>query len=234
MELTKAKPSRRCTECGRYQAHEQLTAVNTEDGGVTHVCSDCLDDDPAAKQAYQKSWAEALEVIDEALAKSRNWRSDSLAKARAQDRVNRFDAIENFGKMVAHYRRRWDSEDRLVDLLKSEMSRHRDERRAKRAKNARRVAEAAALQKSADEQALAVAQAEQLAEVERFNELRARINQVYERATRVKRVDYGAIAALAKADQESARWSELAARTMDPDLRQVYLARAAGEDPDAD
>ena len=91
-----------------------------------------------------------------------------------------------------------------------------------------RTAEAAA------EQSLANLLAEQASIAEQISELSRRTDVVYANAQRA----YGAvaqqresarIAELAKADQESAHWRDLAGQTVDPILRQAYLARAEGD-----
>jgi cell division protein FtsB len=234
------RAARRCQSCGKFKQHEQLKTVPTDDGGTQRMCADCLDDDPAAKQLYQQQWAEAGEIIDEALAKaSLSFPMDSLAKAQASDRLARFDAIGNFGRMVADYRRRWAIEDRVVRVVKAERTRKETDRIQKKTAKIRRKIEATELRKAEAERGLAALIAEQAQIAAQINDLAKRTDAVFARASSAygavaKQRDIQAIADLAKQDQERAGWRDKAFLTTDPDLRAAYLARANGEEIDDD
>ena len=67
----KKRPARRCSECGQYRTHDDSKIIATDDGDSRRICRDCLDDASAAKAQYRQQWAEAVEAMDEAIAKSR-------------------------------------------------------------------------------------------------------------------------------------------------------------------
>lgn len=239
-ELAKARAARRCESCGRYQTHEQLKTVPTEDGGTQRLCSDCLDDDPAAKQLYQRGWAEAAEVMDEALAKMRRgFPTDQLAKAQAFDRLARFDAIGSFNAMLAKFDREQAATNRLTRTVKVEQARREATRAQKKAAKIRRKAEKATMRKAAARAALDAALARQVGLTAELDQLGARVNTVCRNAERAygavaKQRDVQAIAELARQDQSRADWAYKASQTTDPILREVYLAKAAGEVVDGD
>ena len=237
-EAVLKRSARRCSGCGKYQRHEQLKTVPTDDGGTKRLCSDCLDGDPTAKALYRQGWAEAGRQMDEALAKMRDRLprdTDALAKARASDRLARFDAVGNFGKLAAHYRQQWDAEDRLVRMVKAEMVTQETSRLRKQTKQLKKRTKAARLRKA---QALQGA-ADMTAQVQAFqDEVSAQIDGIAERVNRVvanaekayggltRQRDLQATAEKARRDQERADWLFKAGRATDPILRAGYLANA--------
>jgi hypothetical protein len=58
------RAARRCTNCGKYQVHEDLKTVPTDDGGTERLCPDCWDGS-TAKAIYQAQWRDAVVQMDE-------------------------------------------------------------------------------------------------------------------------------------------------------------------------
>jgi hypothetical protein len=52
------------TNCGKYQVHEDLKTVPTDDGGTERLCPDCWDGS-TAKAIYQAQWRDAVVQMDE-------------------------------------------------------------------------------------------------------------------------------------------------------------------------
>ena len=228
--------ARRCTSCGKYQVHEDLKTVPTVDGGTEGLCPDCWDGS-AAKAMYQEQWRQARERIDEIIAKMRQAypQSDAFAKGAAIDRITAADPIGQFDKMVAHYRRQWDAEDRLATLVKAEQAREKSEKLQKRTAKLKKQSAAAQAQTELSKASLdaALAEYDELAKnAAAFTaDTEARIDQM------MRRLEIGQqqplIAARARQDQIRAEWAYKAAQTTDPTIRAYYSALAAGQDPDA-
>jgi hypothetical protein len=248
MNATK-RTAPKCANCGRYQVHEDLTAVNTDDG-VVRICPDCLDDKvgngngQSWKALHKSQWAKAVERMDEIIDRSHISLppQDALAKARGQERLSKaFDnAMAYLDSMAVAPRR--NAPDRVAQLVKAERTKRetaqlrKETKRIKKKTKAAKLRKSQALQKAADIATEAAAlQAEMTAHVD---DIAKRVNRVVANAERA----YGAItrqrdiqrtAELARQDQLRADWNFKAGQTSDPDIRRYYVALAAGEDPDA-
>ena len=246
-QIAKAHAARRCDSCGRYQTHEQLKTVPTDDGDTQRLCSDCLDDDPAAKALYRQSWADALEKMDEAIAKSRRLYPlppmDALSKAQASDRLSKaYDASMAYLRRMAVPPGRKPAADRLSGLVRAEITRRKTaevvagtKRNKRKIAKLRRKSDAMEVAKGEAEQMLADLLATQAASTAQLDQLSARVETVYRNAERAygavaKQQDARAIAAQAREDQIRADYALAANQTRDPDIRAYYLAKAAGQE----
>ncbi len=257
-DLAKKRTAPRCANCGQYSTHENLTAVNTDDG-VARICPACLDDkvgDGTAKswkQLHKSQWDEAARSIDEALAEvHRKYpeSTDQLAKSQAFDRLAKVDVWGRFDRWLANYDREQAQTKRIVSLVKAEKAKSDAINMAKQTKKMNR--KTVKLNRKAEATKARVAETERLiaesvqshldmtARVEAFTlDARTRIDGMMKRLevgqAQVRRSrEYQATAELARQDQIRADWSFKAGQTSDPDMRRYYLAMAAGEDPDAD
>ena len=165
-QVIKRTPTRRCDECGQFSRHEDLTPVNTEDGGVTGVCDDCMDkktdDNPRKtfKQVKQEQWSEAVEKMDSIIANSRISfpPQDALTKAQGEARLSLA-----YERSMAYLRRMAvpsGGNDRVTRLVKAEITRRKtDEIVAKTKRTKKRIAK---LRRKSDEMDLKKAEAEQM------------------------------------------------------------------------
>jgi hypothetical protein len=256
-EATK-RTAPKCASCGQYSTHENLTAVNTDDG-VARICPTCLNDrvndgsGKTWKQLHKSQWEDAAEQMDEIVAK---WHrlypelpTDALAKSEALAQA-RGRLEKGFDNAMAYFRRmavppgRKSADDRVTSLVKAEMTRRqtaelvaKTKRTKRKVAKMRRQADAMELAKREAEQMLADLLTTQAAATAQLDDIARRVDVVYTNAQRAfggvaQQREAQAIAERARQDQRRADWTFKASQTSDPILKRAYLDRAAGHADD--